>query len=209
MSLEPFHTLEEEHGQLDGDSKAANDVSVQSKFTAFFSVVIGVHSVMFVFALVFIFSEDGDAPQFAECVVRQHGQPVPRVLPGGPHRWGQLDSSHCQWTPGRQLHLRGAVLRLANVHQRHLLWHCLPDCRAAVPPVLAGSAPRNPVHRRRRDCCSVPGACERNFPHRLRSLPWPVLPDANAAGRPGECVLASRLMKGCVRVSAFACAGEK
>ncbi len=67
MSLEPFQRLVDEHGKLDDDSMAANDRNVQAKFTAFFSVVLGVHAVMFVFALVFLFTNDGQS-KFAECV---------------------------------------------------------------------------------------------------------------------------------------------
>ncbi len=64
---EPYNRLQEEHGKLDDDSMAANDRNVQAKFTAFFSVVIGVHSVMFVFALIFLYCED-PVPKFAECL---------------------------------------------------------------------------------------------------------------------------------------------
>ena len=191
----------------DGDSKAANDVSVQSKFTAFFSVVIGVHSVMFVFALVFIFSEDGDAPQFAECVstgslFREFYPEVPTAgvnltLPTANGHLGGNYTCVAQFSDSRMF-ISAISFGIASLTAGLLCHRCLPVQHPAIPYIDAVVI-----------VCSVPGACERNFPHRLRSLPWPVLPDANAAGRPGECVLASRLMKGCVRVSAYACAGEK
>ena len=146
MSLEPFHTLEEEHGQLDGDSKAANDVSVQSKFTAFFSVVIGVHSVMFVFALVFIFSEDGDAPQFAECVstgslFREFYPEVPTAgvnltLPTANGHLGGNYTCVAQFSDSRMF-ISAISFGIASLTAGLLCHRCLPVQHPAIPYIDA------------------------------------------------------------------------
>jgi hypothetical protein len=69
MARDRFSKLEEEHGELRGSAREANDYTVRGRFIMFYSVVLGIHAVLVIFAFVYLGLSSTGITSFGLCVV--------------------------------------------------------------------------------------------------------------------------------------------